>query len=277
MLSFKRLSVGWMAAALLALGVGSAWSAPPRQANWDPALAPYLSKLQAQSEPEFIDIMKALATPEMIAKLVQQYEMGGDLTNVAYALHGLAVYASRPGGEADRRMFSAALVAELPKVKPATRGFLIRQLQAAGAVEAASAIGAYLLEPENSEYAAQALVALGGDTAAEAVRAALPKAEGKMRATLAEAAGSLRDVKAVPLLTPLATDKDRDVPAVRPAGAGEHRRCRIGGPAAQGRHVGEQLRRGGVPRCRGQVGGALRGGEGHRHRGSDLQDAVGLA
>ena len=208
MRAIRKFGIGLIM--LAAVGAVQVWAAPP-VAGGDTSLAPYLSKLPAASGPESTQIIAALANPEMIAKLVQQYEAGGDVTKVEYAVRGIAVYVGRGGGEADRKMFAAAMGAELPKVKPATRGFLIRELQASGAAEASAAVGAYLLEADNSEYAAQALVAFGGDAAAEAVRTALPKAEGKMRATLAQTAGSLRDAKAVPTLKEFAAGTDRDV------------------------------------------------------------------
>ena len=204
MLCTKHSKMIWLAAVLLAVSATSVWPAGP---GGDPTLG----KLPAGSVADFAQLAPTLLQPDAIAKLIKQYEAGGDVSKVEYAVHGLAMYSGRPGADADKKIFVTAVVADLAKVKPETRGFLIRELQTARGTDAAAAIGAFLLETENSEYAAQAEVAFGNDAAVEAVRTALPKAEGKMRVTLAQAAGNLRDAKAVALLTPLAKSEDRDL------------------------------------------------------------------
>jgi HEAT repeat protein len=116
----------------------------------------------------------------------------GEDYKIRFILHGLAQYLGRPGLEAQRRKFSAALAAELSGQRPASvRGFCARQLQVVGGPEAVPALGKALADPEVGEYAAQALQAIGGAAAAE-LRQGL---DGPSRLHALQALGALKDAE----------------------------------------------------------------------------------
>lgn len=151
--------------------------------------------------------------PDAIEQLVEMLVPPGkgDDTKARYALHGLALHVSRPGADAERRMFARALVAELGRARPAAvKGFLIRQLRLAGGKEAAGALGGLLLDEELCEYAAQALLTIR-EGAAEQLRRALPRATDENRLTIIQALGVLGDRASVPELLKAARDSDREV------------------------------------------------------------------
>jgi len=131
-----------------------------------------------------------------------------------YAMHGLALYVSRPEAEAERKMFVGTLASLLDSNAPVEiKGFLIRQLQLAGGEESVKVLGTYLLhdQKEMCEYATQALLAIGGDKAVATLRAALPRAKGPRRLTILQALGVLRDAKSLPAELKAARDADRQV------------------------------------------------------------------
>lgn len=127
-----------------------------------------------------------------------------------YLLHAMAVYVCRPGMEKQRaaylRALESAIAGERP---PSVKGFLVRQLQVAGDASCIKPLGALLLDSELYEYAAQALLAIGGSAAA--FREALPKAAGGPRLTIVQALGVLRDAASVEALTAAARDESQDV------------------------------------------------------------------
>ena len=135
-----------------------------------------------------------------------------DDSRARFALHGLALYVARPGAEAERMMVCETLRGLLAgSAPPAVKGFFLRQLRLVGCPKAVPAISAFLLNEELSEYAAQALVTIGGDEAAAAFRQALPKARGKCRLTILQDLGVLRDARAAADLMKAAADPDREV------------------------------------------------------------------
>jgi len=136
-----------------------------------------------------------------------------------YALHCLALYVCKLNDKKHRRAFAEILASQLDRGQPFDRlragskqikGYLIRQLQVAGGKEVAGAMGKFLLDEELCEYAAQALVAIGGG-AAEQLRDALPKSTGKCRLTVIQNLGVVRDRKSVDALKQALGDEDRDI------------------------------------------------------------------
>jgi HEAT repeat protein len=128
-----------------------------------------------------------------------------------YALHCLAVYVCKLNDDGQRRAFAKALASQLGGDRPkAVQGYLVRQLQVAGGQEVAAVLGKLLHDQELCEYAAQALVAIG-DGAAEQLRNALPKAEGKCRLTIMQNLGVVRDSRSVRSLEKGINDEDREV------------------------------------------------------------------
>ncbi len=168
-------------------------------------------------EPDAADGPRAGETPQ-----------GGTETGdakVEHALYGLAVHVGRSGPEAiaERRLFTETLASQLRTALPMpTKRFLLQQLNFSGGAEAASAIGGFLLDPELYDDAAQALIAMRGETGAAggigetggaavaALRAALPQARGRNLSAVIKALGVLRDAASVPAITRAMNGADRD-------------------------------------------------------------------
>jgi HEAT repeat protein len=128
-----------------------------------------------------------------------------------YALHCLAVRMCRPDEEKSRRVFAQTLAEQLGGDRPkAVQKYLIQQLQVAGGKEAAAALGKMLQDEELYEPAAQALVAIGNG-AAEQLRNALPKVDGKMKLTIIQNLGVVRDSESVEALKKAIGDDDREI------------------------------------------------------------------
>jgi len=135
----------------------------------------------------------------------------GDDVKPRYALHCLAVQMCKPEEEKSRRLFTRTLAMQLGGDKPKTvQKYLIRQLQVAGGKEVAPALGKMLEDEELYESAAQALVAIGDGTA-EQLRNVLPKVEGKMKLTIIQNLGVVRDAGSVDALKKALGDNDRDI------------------------------------------------------------------
>jgi hypothetical protein len=117
----------------------------------------------------------------------------------------------RPDEEKARRAFALTLAAQLGGDKPkAVQKYLIRQLQVAGGKEVVPELGKMLVDQELYEPAVQALVAIG-DGAAEQLRNTLPKVNGKMKLTIIQNLGVLRDAESVGELKNALGDDDRKI------------------------------------------------------------------
>jgi len=189
-----------------------------------------LEKLPAQSAAEAEQVYQEIvkAAPDSIVKLVGLLRPPGkeDDSKVRLALHGLGLYTSRPGAEAERKFYGETLAGQLDSpLAPQVKAFLIMQLQLAGGKEAIPAIAKVLLDKELCEYGAQALIRIGGEAkyprksseipsdtlAVAALREALPKAEGPCRLTLIQALGVVRDAKSGPAILKAIADPDRTI------------------------------------------------------------------
>ncbi|MBE3070980.1 MAG: HEAT repeat domain-containing protein, partial [Planctomycetes bacterium] len=76
---------------------------------------------------------------------------------------------------------------------------------------AVSTISPGLLDEALTDQAAAALVSIGGEAAAKALRDALPKAKGRCRLAILQGLGVLGDAASVPDFIQAAADPDRDV------------------------------------------------------------------
>jgi len=128
-----------------------------------------------------------------------------------YALHCLANYVLIIKDENARRQFSETLASQLGGDRSTyIRGYLCQELQCAGRKEATAALGKLLLDEELVEPATMALVAIQ-DGAAEQLRAALPKAEGKCRLNVVQGLGAVGDTQSAGALKQALSDADREV------------------------------------------------------------------
>jgi len=136
---------------------------------------------------------------------------GGDDVKPRYALHCLAVQMCKPDEEKSRRVFTETLAMQLGGDKPkAVQTYLIQQLQVAGGKEVVPALGKMLSDEELYEPAAQALVAIG-DGAAEQLRNTLSKVKGKMKLTIIQNLGVVRDSESVEALKKALGNNDREI------------------------------------------------------------------
>ncbi len=128
---------------------------------------------------------------------------------VCAALHGLVHAAGTPGKEATRRMV-AGVFGEILEgdATVAAKTLLLNELRTIGRAESVAAVGACLTVTELCEPAAQTLIAVGSAEAAAALRAAVPKLNGRSRVTVIYALGRIHDRMAVPLLTKEAGSND---------------------------------------------------------------------
>ena len=134
----------------------------------------------------------------------------GDDVKPRYALHCLAVHMCKPEEEKARQAFAETLASQLGGNRPkSVQKYLIQQLQVAGGKEIVPALGKMLEDEELYESAAQALVAIG-DGAAGQLRNALPKVDGKMKLTIIQNLGVVRDAESVDMLKKALGDDDRD-------------------------------------------------------------------
>jgi hypothetical protein len=152
-----------------------------------------LNRFPAQSYEEAEQLGKELVSggPSTVRQLVEMVgDEFGDPEGVKpkYALHGLAIYAARPGAEEERKTVAGTLAEELNGERSdELKAFLCRQLQLCGRGEEIPALAKLLSSDRLCEPAAQALVAIRGDGALAALQAALPGAKGKRRATIRQA------------------------------------------------------------------------------------------
>lgn len=92
------------------------------------------------------------------------------------------------------------------KATPAARQFILRTLARVGSAASVSSIAPYLTNDQLSHMARYALQPIAHESAAAALREALPESSGKIRIGLISSLGDRRDTAAIPLLTPLTQD-----------------------------------------------------------------------
>jgi HEAT repeat protein len=161
-----------------------------------------LDELPAPDPASAEPIIKALIQggPATVTQLIDH--VGDQFGNAAgvkatYALHGIAHYASRRGADAERKMVAETVAKALEARRSVDlKSFLCQQLQLCGGADQVPALAGLLTDEALCEPATQALVAIGGADAAAALRAALPRVQGRSRVTLIHALGRLRDTAA---------------------------------------------------------------------------------
>ena len=130
-----------------------------------------------------------------VVGMLQAVDDGTDY-KARYVIHGLTMHTGKPEKTTHGKLLRDTVCSELQEGYPASiKGYLLRQLQLCGDETSAPAIGAFLLDHENWEYAAQALQAIGGDASLRQFRLALPKAAAleKHLLTILQSLGSFQD------------------------------------------------------------------------------------
>lgn len=133
------------------------------------------------------------------------------------------------GDAAKLQAIEAKLLAALqsPKATKECKGWVCRELRLAGTEASIAPLAALLTDKDLSVLACITLTCFNNPKADDALRDALGKTQGDLQAGIAQALGSHRDLKAVPLLIPLIADKH---PAV--AGTSMFALGQIGGAEA---------------------------------------------
>lgn len=157
---------------------------------------------------------------ENVQGLIEMLGEPGSPGNVKphYALHSVLNRALIVGDEKARREFCETLAANLSgDLLTHKKAYLCQELQWAGRKEAAPALGKLLTDEQLCDPAAMALVAIG-DGAAEQLRTALPKAQGRCRLVIIHSLAALGDAGSAGALIQALNDPDREVRLA--AGAG---------------------------------------------------------
>ena len=156
----------------------------------------------AQSPEELGRALAELPATELAGLCDLLVEPGaGDDTRVRMALHGLTLYVGNDSASSARAGYVEALCSALAADRPGSvKVFLIEQLELLGDARAVPALARLLAQDDLCDPAVRALLAIGGRTAADALRQAYPAATGRCRVAIIGALGVLRDEQAIPLL-----------------------------------------------------------------------------
>ena len=178
----------------------------------DPDERGLLSNIDKETVDNVISQIYEGGQKSLLALIGMLVEPGsGDDIKPRYALHCLAVHMCKSNEEKARRAFTGTLATQLGDDKPkAVQKYLIQQLQVAGGKEVVPALGKMLEDDELYESAAQAIVAIG-EGAAEQLRKTLPGAKGKLKLTIIQNLGVVRDAESVGALKNAVGDDDRDI------------------------------------------------------------------
>jgi len=146
-----------------------------------------------------------------------------------FALDALAVYATRPGAEAERRMFTKELLKNLDVPREAEiKTFLLSQLQLTGRDEIVKPLGKFLRDPVLCGPAARALSAVRTPRAESVLLKALDSASPETAAALIQALGELKSKAAAKKISLFAVGENEKL---RPAALSAL--AAIGDPASQ--------------------------------------------
>ncbi len=136
----------------------------------------------------------------------------GDDTKARFALSSLGFYTSRPGADAERKMYASVLTSALAKAADSeVKSFFITQLKLVGGTETVLALSGYLNNERLSEQAAMAMLTIGTDAAGKAFLKALPSASQKTLPTIIHALGQVRSKSAIRAISKHASSKDKTI------------------------------------------------------------------
>ena len=128
-----------------------------------------------------------------------------------FGLSALTHTVARNGAEAERKVYAAALIDALAVVpEKQNQAFLISQMQFAGKEEVVSPLANFLNDDFLCDYAARALITIGGQNVETAFLKAFDSATGANQVTLIKALGELQSKPAVEKIASCATSKDRN-------------------------------------------------------------------
>ncbi|TVQ02362.1 MAG: DUF1080 domain-containing protein [Balneolaceae bacterium] len=137
---------------------------------------------------------------QVLASLLSDPSVGSD-TQARFAVTSMANYVARPGAEAEREEFEAALLDEINKDRPAgVKRFLIDQLKLVGSDEAVSVLEPLLRDPHYHQLALDVLFVIASDEARNAIRNTVPHIDGNLKVAAIKSLGELRDAGSVDML-----------------------------------------------------------------------------
>jgi len=180
-------------------------------------VAEILDKLPSDNDAETSQMCEKLLAggPATIAQLIDMVgDEFGDPAGVKpkYAVHALAIYAARPGADAQRKLVAETLAEGLDGThSDELKAFLCRQLQLCGRPEEIPALARLLESDRLCEPATQALLAIGDPRAIVALRVALPEAGEKRLPTVIKALGELGDAGSAAAIRQAVDHPNRDV------------------------------------------------------------------
>ena len=205
----------------------------------DPAVTQLVNTLPANdaktANAAYAQVLKAgsQGLDEVCARIVPPGS--GDDSKARFLLSGLAFHVIRPGAEAERKRYAAAILKALSGAKDReTRAFFIRQLRWAGGAESVAPLGRYLLDSSLCEAATFSLLTMRVPGTEESFAAALSSAKKDTAGTLIRALGELRGRKARPDIAKWLKTGD---PTVRMLAA--HALAQIGDPADRALLMGD--------------------------------------
>lgn len=190
----------------------------------DPAVVKALEKMPAGSAKLEQELNAELikAGPDAIKEICDLIVPPGtgDDTKARFTLGSLGFYTSRPGGDAERKMYSGILVDALMKAADKeVKSFFITQLQLVVREEKLQLVvreetvpvyilSAYLNDERLCEPVAMVLLAIGTDAAEKAFLKALPSVDQKNLPTIIQALGKMQIKSATRTIAKHASSKD---------------------------------------------------------------------
>ena len=165
----------------------------------EPAAQKWLNEQLLETGPEGIHILSGmLSVPGT-----------GDDSHARYALSSLATHVTRPGSGMEQTDFERALLEELQAGHSAeAKKFLMSLLQHVGDDRSVPVLETFLTDEHLYQPAIDVITQIQTPNAAQAIRNALPSADGKRQIAIMKALGELQDVAAVESIRTLAADED---------------------------------------------------------------------
>lgn len=162
----------------LALYAGSLTAQTPANRATQTVIADVLAQMPAHQQTDYNRLMHELTATgeEGVLSLLKRFDPSGKGNNIAveYALDGWANYVMGPDQAAARTAMEHACLKALDQTNDReTRAFTIRLLEHIGSDACVDKLSSYLTDDALSAPAAQALAAIGSESAAQALQAAL--------------------------------------------------------------------------------------------------------
>jgi HEAT repeat protein len=122
-------------------------------------------------------------------------------TQARYAITSMANYVARPGAEAERDGFEAALLIEIQKNKPVqVKRFLIDQLKPVATGQSVPVLEPLIRDPQFYQPALDVLSTIASGEAVGAIRSAVSQTEESLKVAMIKSLGELRDADSVGML-----------------------------------------------------------------------------